>query len=147
MTTRRATIDDLTQLAPLFDGYRQFYQQTPDIDGAKAFLHDRLTNEESVIFISINGQQCLTGFVQLYPTFSSIGMTSTWILNDLFVSPAYRKMRYGEVLLKCAMEFSCQSGARNLSLQTAITNTNAQALYEKLGWKRDEKYYTYYFFH
>jgi len=147
MTIRAATISDLAQLAPLFDGYRQFYQQPTDVEGATEFLRARLKNQESVIFVSFDEQEKLTGFVQLYPSFSSVGMRTTWVLNDLFVSPAYRKMKYGEALLLRAMEFSRESGARNLSLQTALTNANAQALYEKLGWKRDVKYYTYYFFH
>lgn len=147
MSTRLATLDDLAQLAPLFDGYRQFYQQPTDIAGATKFLHARLSNKESVIFVSHDERQHLTGFVQLYPSFSSVGMKPTWVLNDLYVSPDHRKMKCGEALLLRAMEFSRESGARNLSLQTALTNVNAQALYEKLGWKRDEKYYTYYFFH
>lgn len=32
-------------------------------------------------------------------------------------------------------------------LQTAKTNDRAQKLYEKLGWKKDDKFYSYYFFH
>ena len=32
----RATLDDLDALAPLFDGYRQFYEQPSDIQRAHA---------------------------------------------------------------------------------------------------------------
>jgi ribosomal protein S18 acetylase RimI-like enzyme len=143
----RATLADLDQLSALFDGYRQFYQQPSNVPGAQAFLEARIKNQESVIFVATINPGKLAGFVQLYPSFTSVGMTSTWILNDLFVAPEFRQQKIGEGLLAEAVRFSKASGARNLSLQTAITNASAQRLYEKMGWHRDEKYYTYYFHH
>ena len=147
MLVSRATIADLDQLAALFDGYRQFYKQASDLSGAKAFLAARIKNKESVIFVATVTPETLAGFVQLYPSFTSVGMMTTWILNDLFVAPEFRQQKVGEALMAEAVKFSKASGARNLSLQTAITNTSAQRLYEKLGWRRDDKYYTYYFHH
>jgi ribosomal protein S18 acetylase RimI-like enzyme len=147
MNLHLATMQDLDQLAALFDGYRQFYKQASDLAGAKDFLAARLKNEESVIYVATISPGKLAGFVQLYPCFSSIGMTSTWILNDLFVAPEFRQRKIAEALLTEAVNFSRARGARSLSLQTALTNTSAQRLYEKMGWRRDEKYYTYYYFH
>ena len=43
VTTRRATLDDLDALAPLFADYRTFYSMTPDLDTARRFLHERLS--------------------------------------------------------------------------------------------------------
>ena len=37
-TIRKASIDGLESLAVLFDTYRQFYEQAPDIALAKAFI-------------------------------------------------------------------------------------------------------------
>lgn len=37
-TIRKACIDGLEPLAVLFDTYRQFYEQEPDIALAKAFI-------------------------------------------------------------------------------------------------------------
>ena len=34
--TVRAELDDLDALVPLFDGYRRFYAETSDPDGARA---------------------------------------------------------------------------------------------------------------
>lgn len=146
MKIRRATLQDLAELAVLFDGYRQFYQQASDLDGAKDFLSARLSNKESVIFVGEMSDTKLAGFVQLYPSFTSVGMKTIWVLNDLFVAKDCRQQKWGEALMKEAMAFARSSGARNLSLQTAQTNLSAQRLYEKLGWRRDEKYYTYTFF-
>ena len=147
MKLHLATMKELDQLAALFDGYRQFYKQPSDLDAAKAFLEARIKNQESVIFVATVTPDTLAGFVQLYPSFSSIAMTTTWILNDLFVAPEFRQKKIGEALIAESVKFSKASGARNLSLQTALTNTSAQRLYEKMGWRRDEKYYTYYFHH
>ena len=38
MHIKRATISDLDDVAPLFDGYRQFYGQRSDVAAARAFL-------------------------------------------------------------------------------------------------------------
>ncbi len=147
MEPRLATLDDLPELSRLFDLYRQFYKQPSDLQGAEHFLRERITKEQSVIFISQDQNHKLAGFVQLYPGFSSIGMKSIWILNDLFVDSTLRKLGIGEALIKASVEFSRASGARNLMLQTASTNLEAQKLYERLGWVRDEKYFTYYMSH
>ena len=52
-TTRKANIDDLSQLAQLFDAYRQFYEKAPDLQLAKAFFAARLNKQGSVIFVMV----------------------------------------------------------------------------------------------
>jgi len=49
---KKATIDDAGLIAPLFDAYRVFYQQPTNVDAAIVFLQERLSNNESVIFIA-----------------------------------------------------------------------------------------------
>ena len=67
--TRKATVQDVSQLAELFDQYRVFYHKESDIPAATTFLQERLENKDSEIFVAEeNGE--LTGFVQLYPIFS-----------------------------------------------------------------------------
>jgi hypothetical protein len=46
----RATIEDVPLIAPLFDGYRQFYKQPANLEGARDFLTGRLEEKSSVIF-------------------------------------------------------------------------------------------------
>ncbi|MBI1277661.1 MAG: GNAT family N-acetyltransferase [Anaerolineaceae bacterium] len=138
----RATIEHLDLVAPLFDGYRQFYKQPSNLDGARQFIKDRLIRHESVIFLALMDDAGL-GFTQLYPSFSSTSMNRLWILNDLFVSPNGRRQGIGEALLERARQFAVENGAKGLMLETAVTNTTAQKLYERLGWKRDTEYYVY----
>ena len=135
-----ATLADLDSLAELFDLYRVFYEQKSDIDGAKGFLRDRLTNKESVIFIAFDDNNPI-GFVQLYPSFSSVSMNRTWVLNDLYVKKTVRGKGLGEQLLKKAINFAASTGAKGVSLETGKENLTAQRLYEKMGFERESHYF------
>jgi GNAT superfamily N-acetyltransferase len=99
-------------------------------------------NNESVIFLSSEGA-VVTGFTQLYPSFSSGGLARIFILNDLFVVPEARRHGAGSALLRAAAEHGRSVGALRLVLSTEITNTTAQSLYEKLGWKRETLFCVY----
>ncbi|WP_102127378.1 GNAT family N-acetyltransferase [Deinococcus planocerae] len=142
LTVVRADASHLDALVPLFDGYRQFYGQASDPEGARAFLAERLDRGESVIFLALDGGAPL-GFTQLYPSFTSVGMRRLWILNDLFVAPQGRKRGVGRALLERARQHGLETGAVRLTLSTATNNVSAQTLYEAQGWRRDEDFYTY----
>jgi ribosomal protein S18 acetylase RimI-like enzyme len=43
-----------------------------------------------------------------------------------------------------ARQFAGDTQADRLILETATDNLDAQGLYEKLGWKREQEFYTYY---
>ncbi|BBI71773.1 hypothetical protein HAALTHF_15970n [Vreelandella aquamarina] len=93
---RPATIHDLDALTELLDGYRQFYQQPRDIQAARAFLRQRFGQADSRILVSENSDGALTGFVQLYPGVSTVGLNSRWTLNDLlFCQSVVRKEQAG----------------------------------------------------
>lgn len=141
-----ATLDDLERVVPLFDSYRQFYRQTSDIDGARAFLKARIMEQSSVIFLAVLHEQNATkavGFTQLYPSFSSTTMQRIWILNDLFVTPEAPKHGVGTLLLERARQFAVETHAKRLTLQTAIDNYTAQRLYEAQGWERETEFFAY----
>ena len=143
----RASLDDLDMIVPLFDGYRQFYQQASDLEGARRFLQAHLERQTSVIFLALRtneqGQREACGFTQLYPSFSSVSMKRLWILNDLFVAPSARRTGTGTALLERARQFAIETGAKGLSLTTAVDNYTAQAVYEAAGWRRDQEFYAY----
>jgi ribosomal protein S18 acetylase RimI-like enzyme len=143
---RQATSEDAALVAPLFDAYRQFYGRAPDLPSAEAYLHTRLSEGSSTVFLATHSdgrKEVPIGFTQLYPSFSSISLRPVWILYDLFVAPEARRQRVGIALLERARVFAVESGASEMTLETAIDNTAAQALYESLGWRRDEHFYTY----
>ena len=142
-SVRQAATDDLEQIAPLFDGYRQFYGQPSDPALARDFLNQRLSRQESIIFLASSAAGTALGFTQLYPSFSSVLARRSYILNDLFVAPAGRRQGIASLLLKSAAEFSRSHGVLRLSLATARSNEAAQRLYESSGWQRDEVFCYY----
>lgn len=144
ITVRQATIFDLEALVPLFDQYRQFYGRETDIPAATAFLSARFNHSESTIFITLEDHIPI-GFCQLYPSFSSVSLARTFVLNDLFVLEHARRKGVATKLMSSAIELASASGAVRLSLSTATDNENAQALYRSVGWKRDEQFLVYHF--
>jgi len=139
---RQATFADLDILAPLFDAYRQFYQQASDVAAAYEFLKERFSHGESVIFLAFEGDQAL-GFTQLYPSFSSVSMARVFILNDLFVAHAGRRKGVATQLMQAALDYAKALGAVRVSLTTATDNANAQATYDAMGWQRDTRFIHY----
>src|SRR4030095_2507041 len=105
-TVRRAGIPDLDQLVPLFDSYRQFYSMPSDPALARRFLADRISRNESVVLMAESSERAAVGFVQFYPSFSSVRVARTYILNDLFVAPDARRGGIASMLLKAAAEFA-----------------------------------------
>jgi len=133
-------------VAPLFDAYRQFYEQEADLALARQFILARLRNEESTIFLAVTEvEEALRGlgFVQLYPTFSSISAKKLWVLNDLFVGPEARRQGIGTALMARARQLALETDAKGLVLATATDNP-AQHLYEKMGYQKDVDFYHYY---
>lgn len=145
MNIVRANTNDLETVAELFDLYRQFYEQPPDLDAARNFIDMRMSRNESVIFLALSDEGNGMGFVQLYPSFTSVGMRRLWILNDLFIHPEHRRKGVGESLLEKCREFSIETDASGLILETRNSNRQARALYEKFGFDFDI-YHAYYFY-
>ena len=141
--TRRADFNDVENIAVLFDAYRQFYEQEPNLEFAQEFISARLNNDESIIFIAEDEMENALGFCQIYPSFCSVIGAPIYVLYDLFVSPKARKSGLGKMLLEQAREHAQANGIPRMDLTTAKTNFNAQSLYESLGWVRDDIFYAY----
>jgi GNAT superfamily N-acetyltransferase len=140
IAVRTAGLPELNDLIPLFDDYRVFYGQVSDRAGAEKFLSERLQLNDSVIFMAFEGEAAL-GFTQLYPIFTSVGMKRSWLLNDLFVTPAARKKGIATLLLERAKKHGRDSASGWLLLSTGVANTSAQSLYENNGWQRVNDFY------
>jgi len=141
--TRRANIEDVGKIAPLFDAYRQFYEQESNLTFANQFIKARLTNKESIIFIAEDQLQNALGFCQIYPSFCSVLGSPIYVLYDLFVSPGARKSGIGRLLLEQARLHAKENNIPRMDLTTAKTNLTAQSLYESLGWTRNDVFYAY----
>lgn len=140
---KEASEKDIPAISELFDLYRQFYEQEANCQLAHDFITERLAKRESVILVAQDDKSSLVGFCQLYPTFCSVEAKPIFVLYDLFVLPSARKCGVGKRLLLAAETKAAQVGKVRMDLTTAKTNTTAQALYESLGWVRDEIFLTY----
>lgn len=143
MNIRKANIHDIEQLSVLFDAYRIFYEKTSDTENAKRFLSERIMNNESEIFVAENESKELTGFVQLYPLFSSTRMKRFWLLNDLFVKPEQRSKGISIALIEKAKELCRTTNSCGMMLETDKTNTIGNNLYPKNGFELDEAHNYY----
>lgn len=140
----RADIDCVDRIAKLFDAYRGFYGQASNLLESYNFIAERISLGESAIFYAKDSSGEALGFVQLYPTFSSVAAQRTWLLNDLYAAEAARGRGVGTLLLNAAKAFAVSTGAKGILLETGRDNVGAQRLYEALGYIRDSGYYTYY---
>jgi ribosomal protein S18 acetylase RimI-like enzyme len=143
LTIRIATLNDLDAVANLFDTYRQFYEQEPDLNLATEFIRARMQANESVILMALNASNEPVGFCQLYPSFCSVEAKPIYVLYDLFVAPEGRRGGVGTALLQVAQDQARTDGKARLDLTTAKTNAAAQAAYEALGWVRDQVFFAY----
>lgn len=140
LTVQQASIENVDIIAPLFDAYRQFYKQVPDLENAYQFTLERLENNESVIFVAYWNNEPV-GFTQLYPLFSSVSLRRVWLLNDIYVKNDFRKHGIGTALLERAKAHGRLTNAKALTLETSWDNYTAQSMYEKNGWHREQNFF------
>jgi ribosomal protein S18 acetylase RimI-like enzyme len=142
---RLADENDIPKLLPLLLDYRTFYGvKIQDNKEAEKFLRERMINKESVVFITFHEDEAV-GFIQLYPSFSTVSLKRQWHLNDLFVREEFRRQGYATDLMESAKDYF-RGCAKGFTLITEKTNVNAKAFYKANGWITDEyDFYTYFY--
>ncbi|WP_392552751.1 GNAT family N-acetyltransferase [Orbus wheelerorum] len=143
LTIIQATLEQLDDISLLFSEYREFYCIEDCRSDSKKFIRDRLINNDSIIFLAYS-DKVLCGFVQLYFSFSSLALSSTIILNDLYVKKEYRTHKVATNLMQHVKNFANSSIYNGISLSTSIENHKAKALYEKQGYKIDDQFIHYF---
>ena len=143
MPIQTATTADLPALSELYGAYLVFYEVVKPQTEVEAFLAARLQRADSVLLLARDEAGDAVGFVQLYAFFSSLALQPAWLLSDLYVSESARRRGVGEALMNAARAHAEATGACGLQLETARSNLPGQALYERLGYVRDEVFYTY----
>ncbi|WP_297575823.1 GNAT family N-acetyltransferase [uncultured Deefgea sp.] len=135
-----ASILDLDHLAPLFNAYRQFYGCPDNVPEARAFLAERLATGDSKIYLARNSAGETLAFAQVFACFSSIALCRSWVLNDLYVQPAYRGQHVGEALLAQVEKEAQAAGIGMLMMETGPENVRAHRIYQKMGYAREMGY-------
>lgn len=135
VTVRTAHKKDLSELTKLFNAYRVFYRMDSDSRQTHLFLAERLKLKDSVIFVAETSTRQLTGFIQLYPLFSSTRLKRLWLLNDLYVTENQRGKGISKSLIAHAKQQAITSKACGLLLETEKTNNIGNTLYPSLQFK------------
>jgi len=143
IAVRHARTQDVQPVARLFDRYRQFYRLPADPELAHRFISERIARGDSTILLAEGSAAEPVGFTQLYPTICSLSAAPIFVLYDLYVEEGARRMGVAQALMSAARTFAKGTGAVRLELATARTNLAAQALYESLGWERDDEFHRY----
>jgi GNAT superfamily N-acetyltransferase len=131
---------ELPELLPLMRAYCDFYAVAPS-DGALLALARALIADperEGTQLIALDGGVRGVGFATLYWSWSTLGAARKGILNDLYVVPDLRGSGVAEMLIETARAHCARHGARTMSWQTAPDNHRAQALYARVGARREQ---------
>ena len=142
MNVTLSNSNNIPKLANLFNQYRIFYGEETNLQAATSFLQSRFKDKDSVILIAHKNSQ-IGGFIQLYPSFSSVGMQKIWILNDLFVATDFRRQNVARNLMKSAKKYAMETGALRIDLATQISNIYTQNLYESMVYTKNESFFHY----
>ena len=137
----RAELGNIDIASVIFNDYRIFYNQKSNIKSCYDFLLDRTINDESLIYLGLIENNPVA-FMQIYQSFSSVGLKKIYILNDLYVAEQYRGKKVGRAMLVKALEVAKTQNITKIILQTAKNNQPAQNLYQSFGFSQDQEFLT-----
>ena len=127
---------DIPYVAQLFGAYLDFYGVARNPVAEIKFLEARLSADDSTRLGAFKDSET-AGFTLCHHAYNSLCLAPAWILHDLFVRPEDRRKGIAEALIEAVHTRAKAAGACEVVLSTAHDNRNAQALYEKLGYKLD----------
>jgi GNAT superfamily N-acetyltransferase len=136
---------DLEELLPLMRGYSDFYEVAPS-DEALLAMSRRLIADpalEGVQLIARDGDGTAVGFATVFWTWQTLTASRLGVMNDLFVAEGARGGGHADALIAACAERCRAHGATDLAWQTARTNLRAQAVYDRVGATRDDRWLDY----
>ena len=136
---------DLPELLPLMRGYCDFYEVAPPDDALLAMSRTLIADpeHEGVQLIAREDSGRAVGFATIFWTWSTLSASRLGVMNDLFVTSDARGGGHADALIAACAERCRERGATELAWQTAHTNLRAQAVYERVGATRDERWLDY----
>lgn len=135
---------DLPDLIPLVRAYLDFYEVNPP-DEAMLQLSRALIADpelEGVQFIA-REDGAAVGFASLFWTWTTTRGGRLGVMNDLYVAPQARGSGTAEALIEACRERCARRGAVALEWQTAVDNHRAQAVYDRVGGERSDRWLDY----
>lgn len=137
-TISRVGLSDLDDLLPLMRAYCDFYSVSPtgeDLLGMSRSLIDD-PEREGLQFLARLPDGRAAGFASLFWTWDTTEGGRIAVMNDLYVDSQVRGGGVGTALIEACRAQARDRGARRLAWQTALDNTRAQSVYDRLGGER-----------
>jgi GNAT superfamily N-acetyltransferase len=136
---------DLPELLLLMRGYCDFYEVDPSDDALLAMSRTLIEDPEleGTQLLARDDEGSAVGFATIFWTWSTLSASRLGVMNDLFVVADARGGGHADELIAACVERCRERGATELAWQTAKTNLRAQALYERVGATRDERWLDY----
>ena len=140
MRIDRVTEADLDELLPLMRGYADFYEVAPGDDALLAMSRALIANpeREGLQLIARDDSGLAVGFATIFWSWSTLNAARIGVMNDLFVDADARGRGYADALIRACVDRARERGAVSLGWQTAKDNHRAQAVYERVGGRREE---------
>ena len=134
------TEGDLDELLPLMRGYCNFYEAEPSDDALRDMALTLMDDPdlEGVQLIARDDDGHALGFATIFWSWSTLSAGRIAVMNDLFIHPDARGGGYAEALISACVDHARERGANSLQWQTAKDNDRAQAVYERVGGRREE---------
>jgi GNAT superfamily N-acetyltransferase len=135
---------ELGELLPLMRGYCDFYAVDPPDEALLAMSRELIADpeKEGLQLIARDETGRAVGFATIFWSWSTLSASRIGVMNDLFVHPDARGSGMAEALIQACAERCRRRGASALEWTTAHDNQRAQRVYERVGGKRDERWWT-----
>jgi GNAT superfamily N-acetyltransferase len=137
--------DDLPDLLRLMRGYCDFYEVAPADEALLAMSRVLIEDPErqGLQLIARDDDGQAVGFATIFWTWSTLSADRLGVMNDLFVSQDARGGGVADALIAACADQCRDRGVPELAWQTAKTNARAQAVYERVGATRDDRWLDY----
>ena len=146
ITLRRAGRADAEAVLGLIIALAEFEDLPPPDAGAQARLIEHGFGDVpkfEVMLAEVDGAVGPVGYALLLQTYSTFLAQPTLYLEDVFVLSEYRKRGIGKALLRHCVRTAFERGCGRMEWTCLDWNTNAQALYERMGARRMKEWYLY----
>jgi GNAT superfamily N-acetyltransferase len=135
---------DLPELLSLMRGYCDFYEVDPSDDALLTLARVLIADpDQGLQLIARDDDGSASGFATIFWTWSTLTAAKLGVMNDLFVAEDARGGGIADALIAACVEHCREHGAIELAWQTARTNLRAQAVYERVGANRDDRWLDY----
>jgi len=145
-TLRRAERADAEAVIGLIIALAEFENLPPPDAAAQARLIAHGFGEQpkfEVMLAEVEGAPGPVGYALLLQTYSTFLAQPSLYLEDVFVLPEFRKQGVGTALLRHCVQTAHERGCGRMEWTCLDWNTNAQAMYDRMGARRMKEWFLY----